>query len=87
MRAGKRDDDILTTHIGKNIDRDIIKVLKENEHPVSTREIALKIDRAWHSVNTHCLKLQLQGKIHGFRAGRMNLWEIKGEINGGGDEL
>lgn len=78
MRADERiDDDILTINVGKSIDGDIINVLRKNKHPVSTREIALKIDRAWHSVNTHCLKLQLKGRIHGFRAGGVNLWEIK----------
>ncbi len=61
----------------KKIDENIIKILKESENPISTREIALKIDRAWHTVINHCLRLQMANKIDGFRAGRMNLWRIK----------
>jgi len=60
-----------------NIDTSILKLLKNSEKPISTREIALKIGRAWHSVNTHCLKLQLAGKIDGYKISNINVWVIK----------
>ena len=60
-----------------DIDKAILKVINSSDRPVSSREIALKVGRAWHSVNTHCLRLQLSGKVNGFVVGRMNLWEKK----------
>lgn len=60
--------------IGEEIEEKILQIIESSEKPVSTREICLKIGRAWHSVNTHCLRLQLAGKINGFKVGNMNLW-------------
>lgn len=56
------------------IQKDILKVIEESDRPVSSREIALKIKRAWHSVNTHCLRLQIAGKVNGYKIGNMNVW-------------
>ena len=61
----------------EKIDRDILKVLAKSKRPVSTRDICLKIGRAWHSVQTHCLRLQLTDKINGYRISNINVWEIK----------
>ncbi|MBS3130904.1 hypothetical protein J4212_00570 [Candidatus Woesearchaeota archaeon] len=55
----------------------IIEIVENSDKPVSTLELASGIRRAWHSVNTQCLKLQLEGKINGFRVGNMNLWTAK----------
>ena len=63
--------------LGKKIDVDILEVLKNTKIPVSTRDIALKIGRAWHSVQGHCLRLQIDGKIFGYRISNLNVWEIK----------
>lgn len=63
---------------GEAIEKRILEVLKKSENPMSTREIGLNINRAWHSIQGHCLRLQLNGKVHGFRVGNMNLWVIKG---------
>jgi predicted transcriptional regulator len=59
-----------------DIDKDILKVLNQLNRPASTEEIAQKIDRAWHSVQKYCYILKSEGKIHGFRVGRMNLWVV-----------
>jgi len=59
-----------------NIDKDILRVLKQLDRPASTDEIAQKINREWHSVQKYCYMLKSEGKIHGFRVGRMNLWFI-----------
>ena len=63
--------------LGKKIEVDILKVLSESKIPISTRDTALKIGRAWHSVQGHCLRLQLAGKIIGYRISNLNVWEIK----------
>jgi hypothetical protein len=57
--------------------KEIIQVVSESEKPVSTQEIADKLDRPWHSIQTRCLYLQIEGKLNGYRIGRMNLWELK----------
>ncbi|HLC50630.1 MAG TPA: hypothetical protein VJI97_04360 [Candidatus Nanoarchaeia archaeon] len=63
--------------LGKKIEADILKVLSESKTPVSTRDISLKIKRAWHSVQGHCLRLQIANKIVGYRISNLNVWEIK----------
>ena len=63
--------------ISASIRTNILKVLKESEKPVSTLELGAKIGRAWHSIQNHCLKLQLEGEIDGFKVGNMNLWFIR----------
>ncbi|MFH2027503.1 MAG: hypothetical protein ABIJ08_00040 [Nanoarchaeota archaeon] len=63
--------------LGKKIDNEILGVLRSSPNPLSTRDLALKIKRAWHSVQTHCLKLQIKGKIHGFNVTNINVWMIK----------
>lgn len=65
--------------VSKKIDSDILNILRNSDLPVSTRDLGIKIKRAWHSVNNHCLRLQLDGKIEGFKIGNMNLWTIKKE--------
>lgn len=57
------------------VQKDILVVLSKNPNPKSTQEIADEISKPWHSVQTRCLKLQLEGKVNGFRVGRMNLWQ------------
>ena len=63
--------------LGKKIESDIIQVLNASKTPISTRDIAVKIGRAWHSVQGHCLRLQIDGKIIGYRISNLNVWEIK----------
>ena len=63
--------------LGKEIDQAIINTLKSSKTPISTRDLALKIGRAWYSVQTHCLRLQIDGKIEGFKVTNINVWQIK----------
>ena len=63
--------------LGKKIDLDILEVLRNSKIPISTRDIGLKIGRAWHSVQSHCLRLQIDGKVIGYRISNLNVWEIK----------
>lgn len=59
------------------IKQDILKILSENERPVSTQDIAEELSRPWHSIQTRCLTLQIEDKLIGFRVGRVNLWQVK----------
>ena len=63
--------------LGKEIDQEILNTLKSSKNPISTRDLSLKIGRAWYSVQTHCLKLQIDGKIEGFTVTNINVWKIK----------
>ena len=60
----------------EKIDRDILKILNSSKR-ISTRDLALKINRAWHSVQTHCLMLQIKGKVDGYKISNINVWEVK----------
>ena len=62
--------------LGKKIDNDILNILRSAKQPVSTRELAMKIGRAWHSVQNHCLKLQLNGRVDGFTISNLNVWVV-----------
>ena len=63
--------------LGKKIESDILRILQSSSKPISTRDIALKIGRAWHSVQNHCLRLQIKDKVKGYRISNLNVWEIK----------
>ncbi len=65
--------------MNNSIDKKILDLLKSSDKPLSTREISLKIKKAWHTVNAHCLRLQLEGKIKVIRAGNITLWSINHE--------
>jgi len=58
------------------VQKDILVVLSKSQKPMSTQEIADEISKPWHSVQTRCLKLQIENKVNGFRVGRMNLWQM-----------
>ena len=55
----------------------ILDAIKETKNPISTTDISKKIKKSWHTVDRHCLKLQLMEKINGFKVGNMNLWTLK----------
>ena len=54
----------------------ILKMLKNSENPLSTSDLVLKLERAWHTIDRTCLMLQIENKIKGFRVGNMNLLRI-----------
>jgi hypothetical protein len=64
----KKEDEVTT---------EIVKSLSNSVNPKSTQEIADEIQHPWHSVQTRCLRLQINGQVIGFRVGRINLWQIK----------
>jgi len=55
----------------------ILSELKKSINPISTSNLCVKLDRAWHTIDRACLILQVDGKIDGFKIGNMNLWRIK----------
>lgn len=57
------------------IKKEILEIIRKEESPLSTQDIAEKLARPWHSIQTRCLRLQLDGNIKGFRIGRINLWQ------------
>lgn len=59
-----------------NVLGEILALIGKSNKPMATQEIADLIEKPWHSVQTRCLKLQIDGKIMGFRVGRINLWQV-----------
>ncbi len=61
----------------------ILKILKEENKPLSTYEIAKKASISWSTANTHCYKLKDAGKIDGklesasIGASRKMMWWLK----------
>ena len=39
----------------------ILRVLNSVSNPISTQELAVSTSKPWHSVQTRCLKLQIEG--------------------------
>ena len=66
--------------LGKQIEKSILELVQRENYPLSTRQIALKIKRAWHSTQNHCLELQLKGKIARLTVGGTHLWIKKGHF-------
>ncbi len=61
----------------KDFEEKIIFYLKESKNPLSTSDLAAKMDKAWHTIDRGCLMLQIEGKLEGFKVGKMNLWRVK----------
>ncbi len=57
----------------------ILKFVKEADRPVSTREISIKLNIAWHTADRYCLKLQLKNKISTFTIGKATAYFIGGK--------
>lgn len=57
-----------------DIEKKIISTLRSNTSPLSTQDIATKVNHHWSTVQNRCLRLQNKGKIGGFRVGRVNIW-------------
>ena len=56
--------------------RNILLLLSSQKNPISTQDISRGLKKPWHSIQTRCLKLQIEGEVEGFRIGRINLWQI-----------
>lgn len=55
----------------------ILIELKKSTNPISTSDLCVKLDKAWHTIDRACLILQVDGKIDGFKIGNMNIWRLK----------
>ncbi len=59
---------------GDSINSKIIFILSKEDHPVSTRDLAIKTKLSWHTVINHCLRLQMEHKVEGYKIGNLNVW-------------
>lgn len=57
--------------------KNILKILGSSKNPLSTSDLAVKLEKAWHTIDRACLMLQIDGKVDGFKVGKMNLWRVK----------
>ena len=79
MSDGSIKGTVVSTVVRKNqiLMKQIIDELKKSENPLSTSDLSSRLSKAWHTIDRDCLKLQIEGKVDGFRVGKMNLWRIK----------
>lgn len=68
-----------TTSTKNDIDDKILNVIKNSDCPISTNEIVSKTDVTWHTVNDHCLRLALSGKLKMHKIGNTNAWVFNNE--------
>jgi hypothetical protein len=55
----------------------IFKELGKSDKPLSTSDLTVLLGKAWHTIDRTCLMLQIDGRIDGFKVGKMNLWRLK----------
>jgi len=60
-----------------DVKTDILKQLSANTRPLSTSDLCAELGKAWHTIDRACLMLQIDGKVDGFKVGKMNLWQLK----------
>ena len=70
---------IVSTVVRKNqiLKKQIVYELKNSKNPLSTSDLSSKLGKAWHTIDRDCLMLQIEGKVEGFKVGKMNLWRVK----------
>lgn len=52
----------------------ILRFIKGSPHPISTREIAHRLNIAWHTADRYCLKLQVKKELDCFTIGKSTAW-------------
>lgn len=68
---------IRSTSNRTSIEKYILNVLSDSGKPLSTQEIASKLEKSWHTIIRHCLDLEMQNKIYKFNIGRISAWQVK----------
>ena len=63
------------TKKGLIVQERILDALKE-ESPLSTRQLALKLNLSWHTVQQHCLHLSLKKKLSNFELAGSYIWLV-----------
>ena len=64
-----------------DIEKLIISALRESKNPLSTQDIANRVNHHWSTIQIRCLRLQNKNKINGYRVGRTNIWIYKPEAD------
>jgi hypothetical protein len=68
------------TRKGKVIQEHILEYIQSVEHAVSTRQIALKLEYSWITIQNHCLELTLSKKIDRLPFPGAHLWISQGKF-------
>jgi len=67
----------IKSSINGSIKEEIFKLLEKSEKPLSTAEIASKLNKSWHTIIRYCLDLQAEDKVFKFNLGRISAWQVK----------
>ncbi|MBI5001997.1 hypothetical protein HZC31_01280 [Candidatus Woesearchaeota archaeon] len=68
------------TRKGVRVQELLLERIKKEDHLISTRQLALILNLSWHTVQQHCLSLQVKKKIDGFQIAGSYLWIRKGSF-------
>ena len=62
----------------RNLHLEVLNIVRNSfPRPVSTREISIKLNIAWHTADRYCLKLKFDQKIDSFIIGKSTAWYLK----------
>lgn len=67
------------SNVGKMMEKDILKTLKSSKKSMSTREISIAVKKSWHTIDKHCMKLEIEHKIRSVHLGNNTLWMLEGD--------
>jgi len=59
---------------GKEIDKRILKFLKQQEWPSTTEDVAKNSGVSWQTAQIHLFKLKDEGKVKYRKVGKQNQW-------------
>ena len=68
------------TRKGVRVQELLLERIEKEDHLISTRQLALILNLSWHTVQQHCLSLQVKKKIDGFQIAGSYLWVQKGSF-------
>jgi Mn-dependent DtxR family transcriptional regulator len=60
----------------KDIDKEILKYLSEQDWPVTTEMVAKNVKVSWNTAQIHLYKLTSEDLVKGKRVGRQNQWML-----------
>lgn len=63
--------------MSQEIEKKILDLLKKQDWPVTTEDVANSLNIAWQTAQMNLLRLMAEGKTVYKKVGRQNQWKIK----------
>jgi ATP-dependent Clp protease ATP-binding subunit ClpA len=62
------------TRKGRSVQGQVLALIKSTDSPISTRQLAIKLNVSWHTVQHYCFELLLKNEIDRLRVGTTHAW-------------